>query len=58
MVKDQFLTDMFFLSVVQVFRYLHQQVDEIFHQCVNIAPKALEVLFFQFRAPFIGEWCQ
>jgi hypothetical protein len=34
---DQHLEDDFILLAVKIFRCLHQQVDDLFHQCVNTA---------------------
>jgi hypothetical protein len=33
---NQFSTDMFLHLVVEVFRCLHQQMDDFFHQCANM----------------------
>jgi hypothetical protein len=33
---DQHLEDDFILLAIEIFGYLHQQIDDFFHQCVNI----------------------
>jgi hypothetical protein len=32
----QFPVDMFFPLVIEVFKFLHQQANEFFHQCANM----------------------
>jgi hypothetical protein len=34
---DQFPVDMFFPLVIEVFGFLHQQVNGFFHRCANMA---------------------
>jgi membrane-associated PAP2 superfamily phosphatase len=35
--RNYYLVDMFFPLVIKVFRSLHQQFDNFFHQCANMA---------------------
>ncbi len=57
---DQFLVDLLFLLVVEVFRCLHHQVDGFLHWCANMAwgVKGIGGLPLSICAHFMGKRCE